>query len=152
MSNTNTQTLALEAMRAKGAADAVDLRDRAKDMDSTAVIAEEQKVPVFNPQQDYSCWPVGGPIADHGQVYQLIIPHNAADYEGRPGSLPALWSITHTKDPDRAKPYLPPNGTSGLYMTGECCTKDGQTWRSTQDGNAYPPGEVGTESSWEALA
>lgn len=147
----NNQDMILGVMKAQGKADALDLRSRAADMDGTGIIAEEAKAPAFDPAKDYSAWPVGAPVRDGGQVYKLIQPHNAASYQGTPSTLPALWSITHTRDAARAKPYAPPNGTSGLYMKDECCTKDGTTWRSLADDNPYPPGEVGTGDFWEVV-
>ena len=50
-----------DAMKAKGTADALDLRERAAGMDGTAIIAEEQKAPAFDGTKDYSAWPVGAP-------------------------------------------------------------------------------------------
>ena len=110
----------LDVMKAQGKADALDLRGRAADMDGTAIIAEEAKAPAFDPKKDYSDWPAGAPVADEGQVWTLIQPHNAASYEGRPSTLRALWGLCHTKDPARAKPWVDACGTSGLYKKGEC--------------------------------
>ena len=52
----------LAHMKAKGKADALDLRSRAKDLDGTALIAEENKIPQFDPTKDYSTWAVGSPV------------------------------------------------------------------------------------------
>ena len=128
-----------DAMKAKGTADALDLRERAAGMDGTAIIAEEQKAPAFDGTKDYYAWPVGAPVQHEGQVYKLLQPHNAANYEGSPSTLPALWSITHTKDPAKAKPYMAPSGTSGMYMKDECCLFDGTVYICTADNNAYTP-------------
>lgn len=73
-------------------------------MDGTAIIAEEDKVPAFDPAKDYSQWPAGAPVRDGEQVYKLITPHNAAHYpDSRPSNTPALWSITHTKRPGQGQ-------------------------------------------------
>ena len=132
--------LANEAMRAKGAADAASLRSQAASLDGTALIAREEAIPQYDPQKDYSLWPVGAPVWEEvdgeRQVFTLITPHNAANYPGElPSNTPALWSITHTKDPAAAK----------------VCLKNGHLWKSTQDNNPYPPGETGTETFWEDL-
>lgn len=47
----SSQEMILEMMRARGRADALDLRARSADMDGTALIAEEDKVPAFDPQR-----------------------------------------------------------------------------------------------------
>ena len=57
---TKAEILAL--MKEKGKADALDLRSRAKDLDGTAIIAEESKIPLFDPNKDYSNWAVGSPV------------------------------------------------------------------------------------------
>lgn len=144
-----SKDLILDVMRAQGTADALDLRGRAAEMDGTGIIAEESKAPAFDPTKDYTGWPMGAPVVDDGQVYKLLQPYNASTWpDQRPADLPALWSICHTKDPDRAKPYLAPNGTSGMYMTGECCTEGGSVYRSTIDDNVWRPSEY--PQGWEA--
>lgn len=151
-----TDQEAKEIMYQEGRRQALDLQGRAADMTGTEVIAEEGKVPLFVPDKDYSGWDVGSPVAEivdgEAQVFKWITPVNTAHYPGmRPSTSPALLSPCHTTDPAKAKPYLPPNGTSGLYMTDEVCTKGGHLWRSTKDDNPYPPGEVGTDGYWEDL-
>ena len=53
----NSQDLILTMMRAQGKTDALSLRSRSAGMDGTAIIAEEEKIPAFNPEKDYSSWP-----------------------------------------------------------------------------------------------
>ena len=48
-------------MRAQGKADALDPRARAPELDGTAIIAEEAKVPQFDGTKDYSGWAIGSP-------------------------------------------------------------------------------------------
>ena len=139
--STASKDLILSVMRASGTADALDLRRRAADMDGTAIIAEEQKVPAWCADRDYTGWPVGAPVSHDGNVFGLLQPHNAAHYTGTPATLAALWSPKHTKDPKKAKPYLTPNGTSGLYMVNECCLFDGAVFSSNKDNNPYSPAD-----------
>lgn len=152
-----TQEQRRNAMYQEGRRDALDLQARAPEMDGTQIIAEETKVPAFDPAKDYAAWPVGAPVTDEGQVWLLIIPHNAASYPGkRPANNRACWGLAHTTDPAKAKPWVEPEGTSGLYRAGECCTypdADGviRTWRNLYGGNAYPPLESGVEDRWEEI-
>ena len=144
----------LDAMRAKGLADAADLQGRAAGMDGTALIAEESKIPQFDPQRDYTGWATGSPVweavEDEKQVFTLLQPHNAANYPGStPSNSPALWSIRHTKDPKKAKAYLPPQGTSGLYEVDECAIENGHVYRNKQAQNAFSPSAM--PSYWEDL-
>lgn len=152
-----TKNEILNLMKEKGRSDALDLRARAKDLDGTAIIAEESKVPRFDPEKDYSGWMVGSPVFEEvdgeRQVFTLITPHNAANYPGStPSNTRALWSLTHTKDAAKAKLWVAPLGTSGMYMTDEVCKSDSKIWRSKQDNNPYEPGVTGTESFWEVIS
>lgn len=145
-----TKTEAMTKMKEKGADDALNLRGRASTMDGTAIIAEESKVPDFDAQKDYSACPVGTPVADEGQVWKLITPHNAANYQGRPSTLRALWGLCHTTDPAKAKAWVTPLGTSGMYMAGECYRDaDGKVYRCKQDNCVYDVAAL--PSAWEEV-
>ena len=115
----DSKGLILDLLRDLGQRQATELRQSAADLSGTEIIAYEHAVPAWDKQQDYTGWPVGSPVADEEQVWTLIQPHRAADYEGRPSTLRALWGLTHTKDATRAKPWVDPAGQSGMYMTGE---------------------------------
>lgn len=142
--------LILGVMREQGRADALSLRGRASDMTGTELIAEEAKAPAFDPNKDYSAWPVGAPVADEGQIWTLIQPHNAAHYQGRPTTLRALWGLCHTMDPAHAKPWVDPYGTSGMYMAGECYrAENGTVYRCLADNTVYDA--VALPSGWEAV-
>ena len=79
-------------------------------------------------------------------MWVLLQPYNAANYTGRPADLRALWGLCHTTDPDRAKAWVEPLGTSGMYMQRECYSSDdGTVYRALQDhlvytAEAYPAG------------
>ena len=150
----NSKELVLSIFRDKGAADALDLRRRAPQLDGTALIAEEEKIPRFDGSKDYTSWPSGAPVWEEvegeRQIYTLITPHNASYYPGSsPSTLPALWSIRHAKDPAKAKAWLAPSGTSGLYEVDECCTQNSHVWKNRQAGNAFSPEAM--PSYWEDL-
>ncbi len=139
------------AMRSLGKGDALALRGQAAKLDGTALIAEEAAVPVWDRSKDYSGWPLGGPVQHQGQVYKLLQPHNAAHYpDADPSTSPALWSIAHTKDPARAKPWQAPQGTSGMYMAGECVLwTDGAVYCCKADNVVYDPAAL--PGAWERV-
>lgn len=139
----------LQRERDRGRMAAKELQTRAPEMTGTEIIAEEGKVPAFDPKKDYTGWLPGWPVADEGQMWVLIKPHNAAHYPGRPSTLRAMWGLAHTTDPAKAKPFVAPYGTSGLYMKGECCTENGGTHRSKVDNNPYSPSEY--PDNWEEV-
>lgn len=145
-----------EIMYKEGRRQALDLQERAPGMTGTEIIAEEGKAPAWDPAKDYSKWAPGWPAADEGQVWLLLQPHNAVHYPGRPSTLRALWGLAHTTDPAKAKPWVAPYGTSGLYKIGECCTypaADGSThtFRNLYDNNEFPPLTLNVEDRWEDL-
>lgn len=144
------QELVLDMIKAQGKADALSLRSRAIDMNGTAIIAEERKIPSFDFTKDYTNWSVNSPVQDEGQVWLLLQPYNASHYDGRPSTLRAMWGLAHTKDAAKAKAYVAPYGTSGLYMLDECCVwTDGKVYKSVIDNNAYDP-EV-YPAGWELI-
>lgn len=137
-----TKTESLTKMKEKGAYDALKLQTAANEgkVTETEIIDQEIAVPYFDPTKDYSGWKANSPVADEGQVWLLLQPHNAADYEGRPSTLRALWGLAHTKNPDKAKPFVEPYGTSGMYMKDECVLwTDGKVYKSVNDNNVYTP-------------
>ena len=136
----------IDIYRQMGRNDALALRKEAAGLTGTQIIDREVAVPQFDPAKDYSAWPAGSPVTDEGQVWLLIQPYNAAHYEGRPSTLRALWGLAHTTNPEKAKPWVDPYGTSGMYMSGECYKdKDGNVWQAKQnnlvhDAASYPAG------------
>lgn len=139
-----SQEIVLDAMRSQGKADALSLRSRAADMDGTAIIAEESKVPLFVEGADYSSWPAGSPIGqvvdNELQIFTMITPVNTANYPGiTPNTERSLYSLCHTKDPKKAKAWVAPLGISGLYSKDECCTDAGHVWQSNKDSNEFSP-------------
>lgn len=133
----------LVKMQEKGAYDALDLRTKAAsgEVTDTEIINNEDAVPNFDPTKDYTSCPVGTPVQDNGQVYGLIQPYNAANYDGRPSTLSALWGVKHTKNPAKAKPFVTPLGTSGMYMKDECCLFNDVVYICNVDSNVYSPAE-----------
>lgn len=141
-----------EIFRAAGRAAALKLRNEAANLTGTEIIDREHDAPDFDPEKDYGAWRVGSPVADGGQVWTLIQPHNAAHYPGgRPSTLRALWGLAHTTNHEKAKPWVDPYGTSGMYMEGECYVDDaGVVWRCKQDNVVHPASAF--PSAWEAVA
>lgn len=149
----NSKERVLQRERDRGRAEALSFASVAKDLSGTDIINNEDKIPVWSETAVYTTAHVGYPVQDNGQVFTILQPHTPAhNPNARPIDLPAIYSIQHTTDAEKAKPYVAPYGTSGLYNENEVCTKDGQTWRSTQDNNPYPPNETGTGDFWEVVA
>ena len=140
----------LERERSRGRAAALSLAARASGLDGTALIAEQGHVPAWREDAVYTTEHVGFPVQDGGQVYTILQPHTPAHNPGvRPAGLPAIYSIKHTTDPKRAKHYMAPNGTSGMYMKDECAVENGRVYRSVIDNNVWAP--AGYPAGWADL-
>jgi hypothetical protein len=140
----------LNALYEQGREDALELRAEAFSLTGTEIIDRETAVPSFDGTKDYSTWAIGSPVADEGQVWTLLQPYNAAHYEGRPSTLRALWGLCHTTNPDKAKPWVEPYGTSGMYMKDECYRdEEGNVWRALKDNLVYTAQEL--PSAWEKV-
>lgn len=130
--------LVLEVLNKLGIAEAANLQEKFSEMTDTEIIDLERAVPDWSKDKDYTSSPVGTPVADEGQIWGLIQPHRASDYDGRPSTLRALWNLKHTKNPIKAKPWVDPYGTSGMYMKDECyLDADGHVYRSNTDNNVW---------------
>lgn len=127
-----------DVFRSLGRADALKLREEAHSLSGTQIIDREHSISAFDGKKDYTDFPVGSPVTDEGQVWTLIQPYNAGNYAGRPSTLRALWGLCHTTNPAKAKAWVDPYGTSGMYMTGECYKDaDGNVWKAKQDNLVY---------------
>lgn len=126
-----------EAMRIFAKQNAQHLKEQGESMSGTEIIDQELFVPEWKPANYQT---VGAPVKFDGQVYKVLQAHDStSNPDWTPAATPALWSICHTTDPAKAKPWLEPQGTSGMYQLGECCrADDGTIYRQIYDGdNVY---------------
>lgn len=146
----------LETLRRAGLREAREIREKAVAgaLDGTELIAEEGYIPDYpaDGNRDFTAIPVGAPYRYDGQVYKLWQQHDAnGNPDWTPDRAASLWDVCHTTDPARAKPYQLPQGSRGLYQTGECMVwTDGKVWRSKVDNNAYTPEEL--PDNWEVMS
>ena len=145
--------LALEALRAKGKADSVNLAAAAVsgEADGTYLIEREAEIPTWR-QRAYNTdeTPVGKPYKWADQVYTLSQQHDATEQpDWSPDKAVSLWDICHTTAPSLAKDYVAPQGTRGLWRVNECCVQNQHVWRNLTANNAYSPSEL--PDSWEDL-
>ena len=143
----NSKDSVLARERARGRAAALDLAVRAPQLTATQIVSEFDHIPAWREDAVYTASMVGYPVQDGGRVFVILQPHTPAYNPGvRPADLPAIYSIKHTTDPRYAAPWLAPNGTSGMYMIGECCTEAGGVYQSLVDNNVWNP--TGYPSDW----
>ena len=145
--------LALISLREKGKADAQTLTNlsAAGEADGTYLISHEAEIPTWR-QRAFNTGetPVGKPYKWKGQIYRLWQQHDATNQpDWSPDLAVSLWDICHTTDPKQAKEYTAPQGTRGLWQSGECCVLNARVWRSLTADNAYSP--VDLPANWEDL-
>ena len=141
----------LEAMHTAGAADAsaIAAKSVSGEADGAALIAAEEQIPTWR-QRDYTDVPIGTPYKYGDQVYKLWQAHDATNQpDWTPDKAVSLWDICHTTDPAKAKPYVTPQGTRGMYQTGDVCTEGGKLYRSTMENNVWEPSAY--PQGWEEI-
>ena len=120
-----------------GRSEALKLREEGSMLDGTAIIEREAFAPAWRPGA-YNVY--GAPVEHEGQIYTVLQVHDSTEApDWTPAAVPALFSPCHTKNPAKAKPWLAPNGTSGMYYLDECYKDEkGVVWQQTYDGaNVY---------------
>ena len=140
-----------EAMKAKGLADAADFQSRSAEMSGTEMYAEGEKIPDFQAakalknmlerQAGFVC------KSTAGRVVKLIQPYDSDIYQDELEQLPAQWGFNWSTNPADALPFV--SMATSPYMTGDCCTENGKTYRSTADNNVWAPSEYPTY--WEEV-
>lgn len=153
--------LYLEAMKAKGQADAADLQQRSSTMDGTQLYAEEEKIPLFSEAvkvmnmsqrqagQDngFVC------VSPAGHVIRLIQKYDSDTYTQDPESndLAAQWRFVYSTDPKKARPFLdsPAHMSESYYRMDECCTYSGHVWCSKLATNTWKPTDY--PAGWDDL-
>ena len=138
-----------EAMGIFAKQNAQHLKEQGESMSGTEIIDQELFVPEWKPANYQT---VGAPVRYEGQVYKVLQVHDStSNPDWTPAATPALWSVCHTTDPAKAKPWLEPQGTSGMYQLGECYrADDGMVYRQIYDGdNVYDAAAM--PDRWETV-
>ena len=135
---------------AKLAAQAV--QDKSSEMTGTELNAEDKFIPDFQTARariNMLDRPVGFVCkSSAGRVVKLLQPYDSDIYTGEPEELPAQWGFVWSDDPAKAKPFIALS--TSPYMTGNCCTENGITYRSTIDNNVWAPSAY--PAGWEVVA
>lgn len=134
-----SKAFVLEKMREIGLEAAAKLQKEATNLTGTEIIDRESDIPDFDASKQYLNWLAGMTVRDDGQVWQLLQPYDSTVYTDKPANLRAQWGLCHTKNPKKAKPYVEPQGTSGMYMKDECCVQNDVVYISLIDNNVWPP-------------
>ena len=114
------------------------LRENAPDMTDAEIMEEESYIPEWRAGLQKA----GAPVRrkDLDQNYRTLQAHDSsANPEWTPENSPALFGLMHSKNPNNAKAWVAPLGTSGMYYLDECYKDaDGNVWQQIFDGeNIY---------------
>lgn len=142
----------LERERQRGRAAAQEVQSRAPEMSGTELYAVDDRIPRFRAacakmnmldrKPGFVC------LSPAGRVVRLLQPYDSDVFTQEPEELPAQWGFVWSTDPAKALPFIALS--TSPYNTGDCCTYEGQTWRSGQDGNVWAPGTTGVK--WEVAS
>lgn len=72
-----------------------------------------------------------------GRVVRLIQNYDSDIFTGEPEELPAQWGFVWSQDPAKALPFIALS--TSPYNTGDCCTENGEVYRSKMDNNVHAP-------------
>lgn len=103
--------------------------------DDTKIIDCEDLVDSWLPFAEYA---INDIRKFDGQVYRCVQAHTSQS-DWTPSQVPALWAIKHTKNKDKPKPFVQPQGVHDAYMLDEVVLYNGQVYISVIDNNAYSP-------------
>lgn len=139
-------------MYEEGRRQAMDLQNRSGGMNGTELYAEDTRIPDFlvaKANQNMLGRPVGFVCkSSAGRVVRLLQVYDSGIYTQEPEELPAQWGFVWSDDPAKAKPFIALS--TSPYMTGNCCTENGTTYRSTIDNNVWAPSAY--PAGWEVVA
>jgi hypothetical protein len=68
---------------------------------------------------------------------KLLQPYDSTIFTGEPEELPAQWGFVWSNDPAKAKPFVAIS--TSPYMKGNCCSEEGEVFRSLIDNNVHAP-------------
>ena len=135
----------------QGRADALELQERSPGLTGTELNAEEDKIPSFQSavkQKNMLDRPVGFVCkSSAGRVVKLLQVYDSNVYTQEPEELSAQWGFVWSDDPAKAKAFIALS--TSPYMTGNCCTENRTTYRSTIDNNVWAPSAY--PAGWEVV-
>lgn len=147
----NDKEFVLKTMRDTGLARAQTLQAQAPEMTGTELYAAEDFIPDFAAACELKNMleRTAGFVcrSTAGRVVKLIQPYDSETYTQEPEDLPAQWGFKWSTDPAKALPFVAMS--TSPYMTGDCCTEGGKTYRSTIDNNVWAPS--GYPQGWEEV-
>lgn len=145
----------LDSMRRQGLLLALDLQSRAGDMKGTELYAESDYIPDFKEavkvknMMERTADMKNGFVckSSAGLIVRLIQNYDSDVYTAEPEELDAQWGYVWSNDPAKALPFV--SLATSPYYVGNCCTENGNTYRSKMDNNVHAPSAY--PEGWEEI-
>lgn len=139
----------LQRERQRGYEAAKAVQNNAETMTGTELNAVDDRIPRFKAaceKMNMLDRPVGFVCkSTAGRVAKLLQGYDSTIYTDEPEELPAQWGFKWSTDPTKALPFVAIS--TSPYNKGDCCTYEGQTWRSLIDSNVWAPTDY--PAGWE---
>lgn len=136
----------------RGRIAAQEVQEKSPNMTGTELYAVDDRIPRFAEaakKQNMLKRTIGFVCkSSAGRVVHLIQNYDSDVFTAEPEELPAQWGFVWSDDPAKAKPFIALS--TSPYMTGNCCTENGTTYRSTIDNNVWAPSAY--PAGWEVVA
>ena len=135
----------------RGRMAALEVQERSPNMTGTELYAADDRIPQFKEavkKQNMLTRPVGFVCkSSAGRVVKLLQPYDSSIFTAEPEELPAQYGFVWSDDPAKALPFVAIS--TSPYMKGNCCTENGNTYRSTIDNNTWMPSAY--PAGWERV-
>jgi hypothetical protein len=147
--------LVLETMRRSGKLVAQSVQTRSAEMTGTELNGESAYIPTFvgacakMNMLNRKAGMIDGFVckSSEGRVVRLLQNYDSTIYTQEPEELPAQWGFVWSDDPAHAKPFVAM--ATSPYMKGNCCTENGEIFRSKIDNNVHAPSVY--QPGWEKV-
>lgn len=124
-----------------GKAQAEVIQLKADDMTGTELYDKEDYIPdfvaacelknMFERNIGFTC------KSSAGRVVRLLQKYDSTIYPQEPEELPAQWGFKWSTDPNKALPFVAIS--TSPYMKDDCCTENGNVYKSEIDNNVFAP-------------
>lgn len=143
--------LVLETLKRYGKLIAQSVQTRSAEMTGTELNVEQSYIPSFTAacaKMNMLNRPVGFVCkSSAGRVVKLLQVYDSTVYTAEPEELSAQWGFVWSDNPDHAKPFI--SLSTSPYMKDNCCTENGQVFRSLIDNNVHAPSAY--PQGWELV-
>jgi hypothetical protein len=143
--------LVLDMMRRYAKMIALNVQEKSSEMTGTELNSEADYIPDFHVACEKTNMlnrPIGFVCkSPTGRVVKLLQVYDSSVYTQDPEDLPAQWGFVWSDDPAHAKPFVAIS--TSPYMVGNCCTENGNVFRSLMDNNVHAPSAY--KQGWEQV-